>query len=56
MGWYYKGAIQESKNDFFSVRLWHQGILIEVIMKHYDKFDTELKKQLPLKKISALIE
>ena len=48
-------AIQEARDAFFSIRLWDAGNLIEAIFKHYEEFDDELKAELPLKRIWALV-
>ncbi|MGE3063297.1 MAG: restriction endonuclease [bacterium] len=48
-------VIRDAKNDFFSIRLWDQGDLLEEIFKYYDRFDDELKAELPLKRIWGLI-
>jgi len=54
--WQLYFAIQESRTDFFSIRLWDEGNIIDEIIKCYDKFDTEMKTELPLKKIWALVD
>ncbi|MEW6685562.1 MAG: restriction endonuclease [Candidatus Edwardsbacteria bacterium] len=54
-GGYNTKAWREAKDIFFSIRLWHSGDLIKEIFKHYDKFDDELKAELPLKRIWALV-
>jgi len=48
-------VIKSAKNDFFSIRLWDSMNLISAIFKHYEKFDDELKAELPLKRIWALV-
>lgn len=55
-GGFTKDAIQESRNVFFSMRLWDQGALLNEISKHYEQFEDELKAELPLKKIWTLVE
>jgi restriction system protein len=55
-GGFTKDAIQENRTDFFSIRLWDQGDIINEIVKYYDKFDSETKTELPLKKIWTLVE
>jgi restriction system protein len=55
-GGFTKDAIQESHTDFFSIRLWDEENIIDEIIKCYDKFDTEMKTELPLKKIWALVD
>ena len=49
-------ALQESRKQFFSNRLLDQDELLDEIMKYYDKFDDELKAELPLKRIWALVK
>lgn len=48
-------AQQEARDAFFSIRLWDQGALLEEIFKYYDKFDDELKAELPLKRMWGLV-
>ncbi|HDM36271.1 MAG TPA: restriction endonuclease [Candidatus Syntrophoarchaeum butanivorans] len=48
-------AIQEARDDFFTIRLWDSGDLLDAIFKYYEKFDDELKAELPLKRIWALV-
>ncbi len=48
-------AIQEARDSFFSLRLWDQGALLEEVFKYYEKFDDELKTELPLKRIWGLV-
>ena len=45
----------EVRRDFFTIRLWDSGQLLEQIFKYYDKFDDEIKAELPLKRIWALV-
>lgn len=54
-GGFTKKAIQEARDAFFSIRLWDAGDLIEAIFKHYERFDGELKAELPLKRIWGLV-
>jgi len=46
---------KDAKNDFFFIRLWDQGDLLNEIFRCYDRFYDELKAELPLKKIWGLI-
>lgn len=55
-GGFTRDAIADAKHSFFSIRLWNQGDLLEEITKYYDKFGDELKAELPLKRIWALVE
>lgn len=54
-GGFNRDCIKEAKDAFFSVKLWDQGALIEEIFKYFDKFDDELKAELPLKRIWTLV-
>lgn len=46
---------REARNDFFNIRLWGAGELLEAIFQHYEKFSDELKAELPLKRIWTLV-
>lgn len=48
-------ARQETRDAYFSLRLWDSGSLLEAIFEHYDKFDDETKAELPLKRIWRLV-
>lgn len=54
-GGFNSNAIKEARDAFFSIRLWDAGQLIEAIFKHYERFDDELKAELPLKRIWGLV-
>lgn len=48
----FKGNVQkELAASFFRVRLWTQKELLEALFDHYDRFDDDLKAELPLKRI-----
>jgi len=48
-------ALKEARNEFFNTRLWDSKELLKAIFKYYEKFDDELKAELPLKRIWALV-
>lgn len=54
-GGYSKSCLKEARDAFFTIRLWDQGDLLDAVFKYYDQFDDELKAELPLKKIWALV-
>ena len=54
-GGFNNSCMREARDAFFSIRLWDQGVLLEAIFKYYERFDDELKAELPLKKIWALV-
>jgi restriction system protein len=46
---------QEASRSFFSIRLWDSGDLLEAIFNNYDKLPSQLRTELPLKRIWALV-
>jgi len=48
----FKGNVQkELAASFFRVRLWSQKELLEQLFEHYERFDDDLKAELPLKRV-----
>ena len=47
---------KEEATQFFRVRLWDQGDLIDQVLVHYDKLDEEIRTELPLKRIWVVAE
>lgn len=45
---------QEAGQQFFRVRLWDQGDLLNGLLQHYDKLPESLQAELPLKRVWAL--
>jgi restriction system protein len=37
--------------DFFKIRLWDQGDLINAVLENYERLDDEIRAELPLKRI-----
>ena len=56
LGGYTKDALKEAKEDFFKVRIWDEGTLLNAIFENYQKFDDDLKAELPLKRIWGLVQ
>ena len=53
----FKSSVDKEKaTQFFQVRLWDQGDLIEQVLAHYDKLDEEIRTELPLKRIWIIAE
>ncbi len=53
----FKSSIdKEEATQFFRVRLWDQGDLIDQVLTHYDKLDEDIKAELPLKRIWVVSE
>jgi restriction system protein len=47
---------QDARKDFFRIRLWDQGDLIDAILQNYERLDDETKAELPLKRIWVLVK
>lgn len=47
---------KEEAQQFFRVRLWDQGELIDQVLEHYDRLDDDLRAELPLKRIWTVAE
>ena len=47
---------KEEATQFFRVRLWDQGDLIDQVLAHYDTLDEEIRSGLPLKQIWVVAE
>jgi len=45
---------QEAGQQFFRVRLWDQGDLLNGLLQHYDKLPESLQAELPLKRVWTL--
>ena len=53
----FKSSVDREKAmQFFRVRLWDQGDLIDQVLTHYDKLDEEIRAELPLKRIWVVAE
>jgi len=50
-GGFKRTVLEEARRNFFTVRLWDSGALLNEILKYYDQFPDDLKAELPLKKI-----
>jgi restriction system protein len=51
-----KVAKQELRNQFFKVRVWSADELIEALMRTYPDLEGDLRAELPLKQIWAIVE
>ena len=47
---------KEEATQFFRVRLWDQGDLINQVLEHYDQLDEDIRTELPLKRIWIVAE
>lgn len=51
-----KRVLHEAKNDYFRVRLWSSKEVLEYVFQYYEKFTDEMKAELPLKRVWALVQ
>ena len=54
-GGFTKQVNQDARNDFFRVRLWDQGDVVEAVLENYERLDDEIKAELPMKRIWVLV-
>jgi restriction system protein len=47
---------QDAREDFFKIRLWDQGDLVDAALENYEKLDEQIKGELPLKRIWILVD
>jgi restriction system protein len=45
----------DARKDFFRIRLWDQGDLVDAILQNYERLDDEIKAELPLKRIWIMV-
>lgn len=54
-GGFKDSVLREARRSFFTIRLWDSGNLLQAIFENYDRFPDDLRAELPLKKIWALV-
>lgn len=47
---------REAQNDSFKIKLWDSGIIIDELLKNYEKLGVEIKAEMPLKHIWIVSE
>lgn len=45
----------DARKDFFRIRLWDQGDVVDAVLQNYEKLDDEIKAELPLKRIWVMV-
>lgn len=53
-GGFTKHISLDARNDFFKVRLWDQGDVVDAILQGYERLDEDVKAELPLKRVWIL--
>lgn len=54
-GGFRRTVLAEARRAFFEIRLWDAGDLVAAVLQHYDQFSDDLKADLPLKRLWALV-
>ncbi|MBI3466357.1 MAG: restriction endonuclease [Planctomycetes bacterium] len=47
---------QDARKDFFKIRLWDQGDLVDALLENYERLDDQIKGELPLRRIWVLVD
>ena len=55
-GGFTKPVKQDARKDFFKIRLWNQGDLVDAILENYEGLDDQIKGELPLRRIWAVVD
>lgn len=45
----------DARKDFFRIRLWDQGDVVDAVLQNYERLDDEIKAELPLKRIWVMV-
>jgi len=54
-GGFNKSVLSESKQGYFTVRLWDSSDLVDAIYRNYERLPAEIQAELPLKKAWMLV-
>lgn len=54
-GGFNKIVLNESKQGYFSIRLWESRDLVEAVFRNYERLPAEIQAELPLKRIWMLV-
>jgi restriction system protein len=46
----------DARKDFFKIRLWDQGNVVEAVLQNYDRLDDDIKAEISLKRIWVLVK
>ncbi len=50
-----RSVMAEARRQFFEIRLWDAGDVVEAVQRYYEEFPEQLKAELPLKRIWVLV-
>lgn len=54
-GGFKSSVTSEARRQFFELRLWDAGELVQALLQNYDRLSAEVQAELPLKRIWALV-
>lgn len=54
-GGFNKAVMSESRQGYFSIRLWDSRDLVEAIFRNYERLPAEIQAELPLKRVWMLV-
>jgi restriction system protein len=54
-GGFARPVIQDARKEFFRIRLWDQGDVVDAVLRNYERLDDEIKTELPLKRIWVMV-
>lgn len=54
-GGFNSSLLKEARTNFFSLRLWDSGDLVEALIANYPKLNAELQAEIPLKQVHVLV-
>ena len=46
----------DAKKDFFRIRLWDQGDIVDAILQNYERLDDVVKAEIPLKRVWVMVK
>ena len=55
MGGFNSKIPAEERTQFFSIRLWDAGDLIQALLENYEKLSPDIQAELPLKQVWVLV-
>ena len=45
----------DARKEFFKIRLWDQGDVVDAVLENYERLDDDIKAELSLKKIWVMV-
>ncbi len=56
LGGFKRTVRAEARRQFFKIRLWDAGDVVDAVLQHYDQFPEDIRADLPLKRVWALVQ